>query len=150
MFALLSDPATYLRFPGVRRAELIRPGTETRFGVGALRRIWIGSFRFEEVITRYEPGERLDYRVITSRPPLEHEGGTIRFTSTATGCVVEWTSAYRVPVPIVGRLFEILGGRRMRRAFDDAIRIAAELADRTMTAVDRDTPALLTTASRDA
>lgn len=41
---------------------------------------------------------------------------------------VVWTSTYRVPIPILGRLPERVGGRRMARAFDDAIRIAGELA----------------------
>lgn len=144
LFALLSEPSTYLRFPGVKRAELVRPGTETPNGVGALRRIWIGMFRYEEVITRSEPGVQLDYLVVTSRPPLEHKGGTIRFTPTATGCVVEWTSTYRVPIPIVGRLFGMVGGWRMAKAFDDAIRVAGEIASaRPVVVSNPDAPTLV-------
>lgn len=127
LFALLSDPATYRRLPGVKRAELVRPGKDTLHGVGALRRIWIGPFKFEEEITHSEPGVRLDYRVVASQPPLDHEGGTLRFASTGNGCVVDWSSTYRVPIPILGRVLEVVGGWRMRRAFDDAIRIAGEL-----------------------
>lgn len=128
LFALLADPATYRHFPGVTVAELVRPGKGSPFDVGAVRRIGVGPFRFEEEITRSEPGVRLDYRIVSSRPPLDHEGGTLLFTRTPSGCVVDWSSTYSVPVPVIGPLLAILGGWRMRRAFDDAIRLAAELA----------------------
>lgn len=132
MFDLLADPTTYLRFPGVRVGELLRAGEAEPHGVGALRRIQIGSFRFDEEIVGAERGVFLEYRVIASRPRLEHERGRIELTPAPTGCAVRWTSTYRVPVPVVGRVIEHLGGRRMARAFDDAIRVSGEIAtDRT-------------------
>lgn len=128
LFALLADPATYRQFPGVRSAELLQPGTTERHGVGALRRIIVGTFRFDEKITHHEPGTRLDYLIVDSSPRIDHQGGTIQFTPTAQGTAVEWTSTFRVPVPVLGHLTARFGARRMRKAFDDAIRVSEQLA----------------------
>jgi hypothetical protein len=120
----LVDPSTYLRFPGVRHAELLRPGTNSTYGVGAVRRIHVSGFRFDEEIVAADPGTSFSYRVVASRPPLDHELGTVAIEPGLAGCTVTWTTTYRVPVPVIGRLLARLGGPRMRRAFDDAIRIA--------------------------
>ena len=128
MYDLLVDPTSYVRFPGVTVGELIRPGADDRLGVGAVRRIHISGLRYDEEIVVAEPGHRFCYRVIASRPALEHEMGTVSFEPTADGCSVTWTTTYRVPVPILGPVLARLGGRRMRRAFDDSIRISGELA----------------------
>jgi uncharacterized protein YndB with AHSA1/START domain len=128
MYALLVDPTTYRKFPGVSLAELVRPGEADRFGVGAVRRIHISMFRYDEEIVAAEPDRGFSYRVVASRPRLEHELGTVRLEPEADGCRVTWATRYRVPVPVVGPLLARLGAGRMRRAFDDAIRISAELA----------------------
>jgi hypothetical protein len=128
LFALLADPTSYREFPGVRSAELLQSGATERHGVGALRRIVVGTFRFDEKITHHEPGRRLDYQIVDSSPRIDHQGGTIRFTPTAEGTGVEWISTFRVPVPVLGHLIARFGGRRMRKAFDDAIRVCEQLA----------------------
>lgn len=128
MYDLLVDPVTYRHFPGVSLAELVRPGDAEELGVGAVRRIHISVFRYDEEIVAADPGREFSYRVVASRPRLDHEIGTVRFESGADGCTVTWTTRYRVPVPVLGPLLARLGGRRMRRAFDDSIRVSGELA----------------------
>jgi uncharacterized protein YndB with AHSA1/START domain len=128
MYDLLIDPVTYRQFPGVSLAELVRPGVHEQLGVGAVRRIHISVFRYDEEILAADRGREFSYRVVASRPRLEHELGTVRFEPVADGCEVTWTTRYRVPVPVFGPVMARLGGLRMRRAFEDSIRLSAQLA----------------------
>lgn len=58
---------------------------------------------FEEKITTFDPPHRMDYKILRSRPPIEHELGSIRLKETAQGTEVTWTSRFRIRIPLVGR-----------------------------------------------
>jgi hypothetical protein len=79
VFKIIADHARYDRFDGIRRSELVEPGHPAPNGLGAVRRVWLGPFRFEEEITAFEPPRRLDYLIRDVRTlPFHHEGGSIR------------------------------------------------------------------------
>lgn len=128
VFDVLADHAGYARFPWVRSAKVVQPGAPEPNGKGAIREIEIGPAWFQEEITAFERPSRLDYHILQSRPPIDHELGRLTFTPIAGGVRVTWTSTFRVRLPLVGRLLGALGARVMTNLFDDALRLTEQLA----------------------
>jgi uncharacterized protein YndB with AHSA1/START domain len=127
VFDVLADHAGYVRFPWVRSAKVVRPGTLEPNGKGAIREIQIGPAWFQEEITAFERPTRLEYRILRSRPPIAHQLGRLTFTPVAEGVRVAWTSTFQVTLPLVGRLVSALGTRMMSNLFDDALRLTEQL-----------------------
>lgn len=103
VFAVLSDHAGYTAFSGIKDARLLQAGKDNPNGLGAVRRIGLGGVWFEEEITAFDPPRRMDYKILRSRPPIEHELGSIRLQETEQGTAVTWTSTFRVRIPLIGR-----------------------------------------------
>ena len=103
VFDVLSDHAGYAAFSGIKGARLLKPGADNVNGLGAVRRIDLGGVWFEEEITVFDPPCRMDYRILRSRPPIEHENGSIRLEETEHGTRVTWTSKFRIRLPLIGR-----------------------------------------------
>lgn len=122
VFDVLADHAGYVHFPGVKSAKLVKEGSPERNGVGAVRAIDVGLASFEEEITAYERPTRLAYKILRSRPRIEHEGGEMLFRAVPDGVEVTWTSRLHIPVPIVGGLVTALAVWQMTRAFDQVLR----------------------------
>jgi hypothetical protein len=117
VFDLLADHANYDSFRGIRRSELVRDGDPPPNGVGALRRILIGPLRFDEEVTAYERPSRLDYLIVRLNVPFEHEGGQIRLSHVGGATTVDWTSTFRIPIPVIGRVQERVWALALRRGF---------------------------------
>jgi uncharacterized protein YndB with AHSA1/START domain len=117
VFDLLADHANYDRFRGIRRSGLLREGNPPPNGVGAMRRVLIGSLRFDEEVTGFVPPLELDYRIVAINFPFEHEGGHIRLAEEGDGTRVEWRSSFRVPVPLIGPAIELPWYFALRRGF---------------------------------
>src|SRR4051812_10895153 len=94
VFELLTDHASYTRFRGFTKAELLREGTPDRNGVGALRLLVAGPLRFTEAITVFERPTRMDYLIRKVNLPLEHDGGSITLLQDGAGTRVHWTSVF--------------------------------------------------------
>jgi hypothetical protein len=126
VFDLLADHANYDRFRGIRRSELLREGDPAPNGVGALRRVWVGPLRFDEEITAYKRPSRLDYLIVRVNVPFEHERGQIRLSQENGATRVEWTSVFRIPTRVIGRVQERIWapvlGRGFRRVLEDVER----------------------------
>ena len=97
VFELLTDHAGYVRFRGVRSAELVREGDAEPNRAGAMRRIVVGPIRFDEEITAFERPRRMDYVIRETNVPFDHEGGTIAVDRDERRSHVVWTSTFRVP-----------------------------------------------------
>ena len=108
VFDVLADHANYKSFPGIKDSKLVREGKTERNGVGAVREIDAGKAWFQEEITAYERPRRLDYLIVKSRPPLEHQGGSVRLEPTGAGCTVTWTTTVGVKLPLIGGLLDRL------------------------------------------
>jgi uncharacterized protein YndB with AHSA1/START domain len=117
VFDLLADHANYDRFRGIRGSELLNEGEPAPNGVGAMRRVQTGPLRFEEEITAYERPSRLDYLIVKINAPYQHDRGTIRLTERSGWTLVEWTSSFRVPTPLLGGIQERLWAYRLARGF---------------------------------
>ncbi|MBS3804380.1 MAG: SRPBCC family protein [Oleiphilaceae bacterium] len=100
VFDVLGDHEGYSAFPGVTLAKLLKQGRDVRNGQGAVRRIELGRVWFEEEITLFEPPRRMDYRILRSRPAIEHRAGSIRLEETGSGTLVTWTSTFRIKLPL--------------------------------------------------
>ena len=130
IFDVLADHANYDRFGGIRRSALIRPGEVDPNGVGALRRVTVGPFTFEEEITAFEPPTRLDYLIVKLNVPFEHRGGSIRLAAAGEGRVdAVWTSEFAIPTPVIGgaaeRAFALVFGRGFGATLEKAAGLAA-------------------------
>lgn len=117
VFEMLSDHAGYTRFPGVKEALLQKEGHDEPNGNGAVRRVDLGAVWFEEVISNFQRPTAFDYRILRSRPPIEHEHGGLRLEETAEGTLVTWTSTLRVKIPLIGPLLTTLFVNTGEKAF---------------------------------
>ena len=122
VFDIISDHANYKDFPGVKDSELVKKGKPHKNGVGAVREIDTGSVWFQEKITAYERPTRLDYQIINSRPPIEHQGGSVRLEQTADGVAVTWTTIMRIKIPLVGGLLTRFAAPQLEKAIDGLLR----------------------------
>ena len=128
VFAILADHAGYTRFPGVRSAIVTQPGLDDPDGLGAIREVYLGSAWFREEITAFEPGRRLEYRILDSRPPIEHLIGRITLAPAESGCAVEWLSTFRITTPLVGGIMTVIAQWQMGKGFASALEAADRLA----------------------
>ena len=127
VFDLIADHAAYKRFRGIRGSELLSEGDPPPNGVGAMRRVLIGPFRFEEEIEVYDRPSRMDYRIVRMNAPFDHKGGSIRLTEDDGETRAEWTSTFRVPVRVIGgleeRIWALVVARGFRRLLEDVDRL---------------------------
>jgi hypothetical protein len=129
VFEVLADHARYDRFGGIRRAKLVRSGERDRNGLGAVRWVWLGPLRFEEEITAFDPPMRFDYLIREVKTlPFRHEGGSVRLTPVDGGTDAVWTSAFEIPIPIVGGLLDRMFALGLERGFGAVLERSAELA----------------------
>ncbi|WP_336366365.1 SRPBCC family protein [Marinobacter sp. C2H3] len=93
-------------------------------GVGSVRRIGIGPIGLEETVLHFEPGSLIEY-TITSRSPIRHHVGRIRFDDTPDGQTrVHYTIRFEDIVPLTGKLVSSALEQGLRRG----IRRVPELA----------------------
>lgn len=129
LFEVLADHASYDRFDGVRRSELVTPGAPAPNGLGAVRHIWLGPLRFEEEVTAFEPPSRLDYLIRdVSTLPFRHQGGSITLTPAGARTDASWVSIFEVPVPVAGALIDRVLAARLAHGFAGVLERSAELA----------------------
>lgn len=129
VFDLVADHARYDRFNGIRRSELVETGDPAPNGLGAVRWVWLGPFRFEEEVTAFEPPARLDYLIRDVRGlPFRHEGGSIRLTPTEARTDAVWTSSFEIPIPLIGSTLDAIFAGQLARGFGHVLERSAELA----------------------
>ena len=117
VFDLISDHEGYRNFPGVRDAVLVKKGRPDKNGVGAIREIDAGTAWFREEITAYQRPSRMDYKIIKSRPPIEHQGASVQLEKTTEGTTVTWSSTLRIRIPLIGGLITRLMAPQLSKAF---------------------------------
>lgn len=127
VFDILADHAGYTRFPGVRSAIVTKPGRDDPNGLGAIREIFLGTAWFREEITAFEPPHRLEYRILESRPPIEHLIGRLTLRDREHGCSVEWLSTFRITTPLVGGLMTRIAQGQMSKGFVKALQTCERL-----------------------
>jgi len=128
VFEGISDHAGYVRFRGIRSAELVRPGHSEPNGLGALRRIKLGPLVFEEEITAFDRPVRMDYLITKLNVPFHHEGGSIRLEATPEGTTKAlWTSAFEIPIPVVGGITAAAFAAALHNGFVSVLKATEKL-----------------------
>ena len=87
-----------------------------------MRRIDLGAVWFEEEISNFNRPTTMDYRILRSRPPIEHESGRIRLEETDQGTKVTWTSVFRIRIPLVGRILSPVAAKAGTKAFGSMLK----------------------------
>lgn len=129
VFEVITDHARYDRFDGVTGSTIVKEGVPAPNGLGAIRVISSGPLRFTEEITAYEPPHRMDYLIVDFKPgPFRHAGGSIVLTSEGDGTRVLWTSAFEVPIPLVGAAIDAVMERRLAQGFNHILDRSVELS----------------------
>jgi len=108
---LLSDQEGYTFAKQVSEAKLLKEGDGDKNGVGAVLRIRaMGATITWEIVT-FDPPKRFEYRITHFPIPFRHESGTVDLTSRSSGTDAQWVSRFEVPVPLIGRIMELIIGR---------------------------------------
>jgi uncharacterized protein YndB with AHSA1/START domain len=127
-FDILADHEGYTRLKGIKKAKLVKVGATDRNGVGAVREIEVPGAWFQEEITAYERPKKLGYKIIKSKPPMDHEGGLVELTPTADGVDVVWTTTLHIRIPLVGGLLTRLAARRLGDMLERGLEQVEQLA----------------------
>ena len=87
------------------RIERVRDGSESRNGVGSVRKLTVGGvMSFEETVLVCVPNERIEY-AITKGSPLRGHHGVMLFSSTpAGGSRLDYTITFGSPIPGVATI----------------------------------------------
>jgi uncharacterized protein YndB with AHSA1/START domain len=81
------------------RITRVRDGDQVRNGVGSVRRLRIGLLPgFEETVTGFVPGERIEYR-ITRGSPLRDHHGAMAFSPRPAGTHLHYVIEFAGAVP---------------------------------------------------
>ncbi|GAC1365417.1 MAG: hypothetical protein NVS3B10_24890 [Polyangiales bacterium] len=117
VFDAIGDHETFLH-DGRTRTTILRPGVSDRNGLGCFREVRAGRrTRFVEEITAWERPNAFEYRIRECSMPLRHDGGRLAFHAEDGHTVVEWTSRFAIPVPLVGGLLAAVAKRVLVGAF---------------------------------
>lgn len=106
VFAAISDHRSFLSGGGLT-CRVIKPGKETRNGLGAVRSVRTKKHTLIEEITAYVENESYDYIIKEIRPAIafKHHNGWIDFKQIGHNQVrVDWHSHFTITTPIIGHL----------------------------------------------
>lgn len=124
VFGFLTDSANYRTVPGVLRARLVTPGAPEPQGAGAVRQVVTAALALTELVTRYEPPHRMEYRIVRAVPPLRHEAGSITCAEVPGGTLVRWRSEFAVATPVAAGLLTRVWTPVVRSGFELVLRTA--------------------------
>ncbi|MBR9812979.1 SRPBCC family protein [bacterium] len=130
VFNALTDHDNYGQFPGVDSGQVLEPGMQDRNGAGALRVVKAGPLVLHERITGFEPGKLMTYHIERARPlPVVHDVGEIRLSAEAGGTRVNWLSAGRIAIPVLGLVIDKVFERQVHKAFSAMLRYIGRMPE---------------------
>jgi hypothetical protein len=119
VFDAVSDHERFLSNPKTH-TTIARAGDPDPNGRGCLREVRAKPLvRFVEEITAWERPSSFEYVVRECTLPMRHHGGRLTFTREGAGTVIDWTTRFEIPVPLVGGALAKLAKGILSRAFDD-------------------------------
>lgn len=122
-FEAISDHQNYSLYVGVKEANLLRSGDESKNGKGAIRQIKAGGLTLQEEIVEFRQPSRMDYRIIDSKPiGMNHTKGTIELTPQGEKTKVVWHSEFGFRVPLIGQWLDNVFGPKFSKAFSVLLR----------------------------
>lgn len=121
VWTAITDHEGMATWPGIRRAALRRPGRTERNGLGAVREIHLGRVRFVEEIVGFQPPFVMEYKIVETNAPIEHDEGRITLIPRGDGTEIHWMTRFRVTLPFVGKRLTRLLEVASREAFTRAL-----------------------------
>jgi hypothetical protein len=131
VFDQIADHASFLSVGGLS-CRLIKDGSPTPNGLGAVREVKAGKMIFKEEILGFDRPRRYDYKIVSAESggkpsPLDHERGWLTFEQVGSQTRVDWHTRYRIRVPIIGWFVErFVIGRSMKPKFLEMLEIAKQ------------------------
>lgn len=105
VFALYADREGYRKLVGPVGATLVRPGRDSRQGLGAVHKLGVGPLGVSEEIVAFEDGEVFSYRAV-SPLPVRHWIGSVTFHDTPGGTRVDYALDVEAAIPLPGLLMK--------------------------------------------
>lgn len=99
VFEAFTDHEKLSQVFGVRSCVLTRHGNTEKNGLGAIRELDCGQIWLREEITAFNRPNRMEYRILSSRPQAKHEYGQVDFIAIPEGTKVTWTTRFGVQLP---------------------------------------------------
>jgi hypothetical protein len=120
VYALLRDGSTWTGWAPIDGYALVRPGTDEREGVGAVRELRSGRITGRDEIVELVPDRRFAYAHTSSLPVRDYRGD-VDLEPVAGGTRIRWTVGFEPKLPGTGPL--------VRRALDGFVaKVVAGLA----------------------
>ncbi|MEO9139512.1 MAG: SRPBCC family protein [Jatrophihabitans sp.] len=107
VFELFADRENYRRLVGPVGGTLVKTGSVTRQGSGAIHRIGFGPIGICEQIISLEPGRSFTYRAVTPLP-VRHYIGVVEFHDDPKGTRVDYTLDIEAVLPLPGPLVKVM------------------------------------------
>ncbi|GAC58114.1 hypothetical protein GOHSU_30_00380 [Gordonia hirsuta DSM 44140 = NBRC 16056] len=105
VFDLLADRENYSTYLPLT-ARLVRPGVDSRQGVGAIHRLGLGPVGVREKIVEVRPEQSIRYELVTGRLPVREHSGEISFVPHGASTQVDYSMATDLKLPVPGLLVD--------------------------------------------
>lgn len=105
VFSELSDHEFFGKTCGISMKR-VKDGDDSPNGLGSIREISIGILpTFDETITAYEVNKLIEYK-ITRGSPIKNHKGTMVFSETQGGCVLDYEITLESKIPFTTGLIK--------------------------------------------
>lgn len=105
VFSELSDHEFFGKTCGISMKR-VKDGDDSPNGLGSIREISIGILpAFDETITAYEVNKLIEYK-ITRGSPIKNHKGTMVFSETQGGCVLDYEITLESKIPFTTGLIK--------------------------------------------
>ena len=132
VFEAISDHEQFLRSADGTKTKLLQEGSAERNGLGCVREVSVGKRAwYVEEITAWNRPASFEYTIRRASMPILHEGSCLSFTEVGSGTDVQWSSRFRIPIPILGGLLGAAAERLFSKAFADLLATAKVQLERT-------------------
>jgi uncharacterized protein YndB with AHSA1/START domain len=121
VFAVVADHERMPEWFPAREVVRRRPGSPHPDGVGAVRVVRSAGVAVEEIVTAFEPGERLAW-VFVAGAPLRRARGDVRLEAETEGTRVRWSLEFEASLPGSSWLARRVLARRLARALEGLAR----------------------------
>ena len=124
VFDWIGDGTNWASVPGMFYSRVKPTDGPEPNGVGSIREFAGMTSKATEIVTGFERPRYMSYKVLSSTPRLEHDGGSITFKEIPVGTEVFWTTTFRVTTPVFAGLLTRLYARLLPMGMEGVTRTA--------------------------
>jgi hypothetical protein len=131
VFAAISDHETFLVAGDGTHSKVIQEGKSEKNGLGCVRKLEAGKRAwYVEEITAWDRPTYFEYTIRSASLPIQHQGSRLSFAAANGGTDVEWSSRFRIPIPILGGLLGTRAAKLYTNAFTSFLTAAKDRLER--------------------